>query len=146
MTKVRNDRDNAEVVEQQEKMCEEAKVKGKQNKKRIEEARNMQKELREKFIEINDFINECEQKEKDVDKKISTEREIQEKLQKEIDEYDKKIKELTEFHEGKLKPAIEEGRVYEDVLQQVVDRMDLFKSKTDFLDRIEALCEIEFFY
>lgn len=77
MTKVRNDRDNAEVVEQQEKMCEKAKVKGKQNKKRIEETRKTQMDLREKFIEISDFINECEQKEKEVDKKIASEKEIQ---------------------------------------------------------------------
>lgn len=142
MTKVRNDRGNAEVVEQQEKMCEQAKVKGKQNKKRIEEARKMQKELREKFIEINDFMNECEQKEKAVEKKIATEKEINEKLKKEIEEIDEKIKDLTEFHEEELKPAIEKGRVFEDVLQEVVDEMDIFKSKEDFLDRCEALCEL----
>lgn len=143
MTKVRNDRDTAEVAEQQEKMCEEAKVTGKRNKKRIEEVRKMQKDLREKFIEISDFINECEQKEKAVDKMIEAEKKTYEKLQKEFDEIDEKTKKLNDFHENTLKPAIEKGKIYEDVLQEVVDRMDLFKSKEDFLDRVEALCELK---
>lgn len=65
-------------------------------------------------------------------------------MQKEIKEYEEKTNELTEFLEGKLLPAIEKGKIYEDVLQQVVDKMDIFKSKEDFLDRIEALCEFGF--
>ncbi|XP_055296379.1 synaptonemal complex protein 1-like [Sitodiplosis mosellana] len=139
MVKAWNDRENAEVVEQHEKMREEAIVKGKQNKKRTEEARKMQKDLREKFIEVNDFINECEQKEMILDKKIAAEKEIHEKLQKEVDEYVEKTKKLTEYHEKTLKPNIEKGKVYEDVLQQLVDKMKIFKNKEDFLDRIEAL-------
>lgn len=139
MKKVLSDRKNAEVIEQQEKMCEEAKVKAKQNKKRIEEVRKIQKDLRQKFIETNDFINECERKGATVDKQIAVEMEIQKRLQRDMDDYQERIKNLTEYHEKQLKPDIEELSVYENVLQEVVDEMNLFKSKEDFLDRVEAL-------
>lgn len=145
MVKAWNDRDNAEVVEQQEKMREEAIKKSHKNKKRIEKTRQLQKELREKFIAVNDFINDCEQKEKVLDKKIAAEQEIHDKMQKEVDEYEEKIKKMTEHHEKTLKPDIEKGKVYEDVLQQVVDKMTIFKNKEDFLDRCEALCELSYF-
>lgn len=142
MVKARNDRDNAEVVEQHEKMRAEAIAKGKKNKKRTEDLRQSQEDLRQKFIEVNDFINDCKEKEKEFDKKIAAELEIQAKLQKELEEYEEKIKKLTEYNEKTVKPAIEKGKVYEDVLQQVVDKMKIFKNKEDFLDRCEALREL----
>lgn len=144
MVKARNDRDNAEVLEQQEKMRGEAIAKGKKNKKRTEEVRKWQNELREKFVEVSDFVNDCKEKEKVFDKKIAAELEMQAELQKELDEYEKKIEKLTEYHEKTVKPAIEKGKVYEDVLQQVVDKMKIFKNKDDFLDRCEALREFFF--
>lgn len=141
MKKVLSDRKNAEVIEQQERMHEEAKIKGRRNKKRLKEIRKMQKDLRQKFIETNDFINECEQKECEADKKIAAEMEIQKKLQNDIEDYQERIRKLTEYHDEQLKPAIKELSIYEDVLQEVVDDMDLFESKEDFLDRVEALCK-----
>ncbi|XP_031626714.1 structural maintenance of chromosomes protein 1A [Contarinia nasturtii] len=139
MSKVLSDRKNAEVIEQQERMREEVKDKGRRNKKRLKEIRKMQKELRQKFIETNDFINECEHKEAEADKKIAAEVKLQNKLKNDIDDYEERIRKLTEYHEDELKPAIKELSVYENVLQEVVDDMDLFDSKEDFLDRVEAL-------
>lgn len=48
-----------------------------------------------------------------------------------------------QFHENELKPSVTKLSVYEEVLQEVVDEMDIFKSKEDFLDRIDALREFE---
>lgn len=144
MAKIMSDRQCDGIIRQQEKMCEEAKLEGKLNKKRIKLLRKKQKDLRQKFIETNDFINECEQKEAELDEKMAAEMKIQKKFQNDIDDYLKRIEDLTEYHEKKLKPAIREMSVFEDVLQEVVDKMDIFKSKEDFLDRIEALCKIYF--
>lgn len=141
MKTILHDRNNAEILEQQKKMREEAKVNAKRNKKRIAEVRKMQEDLRQKFIESNNFVCECEEKESEILKKIAVEEEIGNKLQKDIDDMEKRIKDLNDFHENTFKPAIEELSVYEDVLDKVVDEMDLFKSKEDFLDRCDSLCE-----
>lgn len=146
MSKVVNERESEEVIQQQEKMREQAKVNGKRNDKRIDDLRKMQADLREKFIESNNFARECHEKEYSLDKQIEAERKIQEKLEAEIKDYEERTKNLEDFHENKFKPAIEEMKVYEDVLQEVVDQMDLFKSKEDFLDRCEAICMLNCFW
>lgn len=143
MSRVLNDRQNAEVIQQQIEMREQAKVNGKQNEKRIEDLRKIQEDLKEKFIESNNFVRECEEKEAAHDKKIAIELEIQEKLDRDIKGYEIRTKSLEEFHENIFKPAIKEMSVYEDVLQEVVDQMDLFKDKDDFLDRCEAICTLK---
>lgn len=139
MRKVINDRNCDEVVKRQEKMCEQTKIKGKQNLKRIEEVRKTQADIRQIFIETNNFINDCEAKCTVIDKKIDDELNAQEKLQKEIDDMEERIRKLTKFHDEEFQPAIKEMSVYEDILQEVVDEMDIFKSKEDFLDRCNAL-------
>lgn len=145
MKTILHNRNNAEILEQQEKMREEAKVNAKRNKKRIKEVRKMQEDLRLKFIESNNFICECEEKEAEISKKIAAEEEIGNKLQKDIDDMEERIKDLTDFHENTFKPAIERNSVYEDVLEKVVNESDLFKSKEDFLDRCDSLCECNTF-
>lgn len=140
MKQVLADRKNAEVVLQQEKMREQAKVSGKRNEKRIEALREMQEDLRKKFIDANNFITECEAKEKILNDKIAIEEEIEKKLDAEIKDYEERIAKLSDFHENQFKPAIKEMSIYDDVLQEVVDQMDLFESKEDFLDRVEAIC------
>lgn len=142
MKKVLNDRNNAEVIEQQEKMCEQAKIDGRRNEKRIEELRKIQADLKQKFIESNSFVRECEEKEATLDKKIVVELETQKKLEHDIEDYEERTKSLEDFHENTFKPAIKEMSVYEDVLQEVVDEMELFQSKEDFLDRCEAICTL----
>lgn len=99
MAKVISDRDIAAVVQEHEKMCEEAIVEAKHDKKRIEKLRAMQKDLREKFIETNKFINDCQAKCAVLDKKIAAESEAEQILQHDIDDIDERIKDLTEFHE-----------------------------------------------
>lgn len=143
MKAIHIDRDLAEVIQQQEKLSEEAKNQNKQNKKRVEELRKIQAELRNKFIESNNFICECEKKEAELDKKIAAEKAEHERLQKEMNDYDERIKNIRTRNEEEVKPAIKELSIYEDILQEVVDASDLFKTKKDFIDRVEALCKLK---
>lgn len=141
MKAIVQDRSNAVLLDRQEKMRADAKVDAKRNKKRIEEVRKMQETLRQKFIETNNFICECERKEAIVAKKIAEEEAIGEQLQKEYDELKEEYETMNDWHENTFKPAIDKLKIYEDVLQEVVDESDLFKSKEDFLDRLKALCK-----
>lgn len=135
------DRSNAVILDQQEKMRDNAKANIKSNQKRTEETRKMQENLRQKFIDTNNFIRECARKEAIVDKKIAEEEEIAEILQTEYDILEEKYKKMSDWYENEFKPSLEDLKIYEDTLQEVVDESDLFTSKEDFLDRCDALCE-----
>lgn len=142
MAMVISDREIAEVVQEHERMIEEAKRDAKHDEKRVEKLRIMQADLRKKFIETNDFIKDCRAKCKVLDDKIAAEKETEQKLQKEIDDLQEKIRDWDDFHEKELKPSVEELSIYERVLEEIVEDMDIFESKQDFFDRIDALSEL----
>lgn len=138
MNAITHDRDNADVIQRQKDLREETKINGKRNQKRIEKIRKMQADLRLKFIESNDFMRQCSEKETKAIEKINEETDTQRVLQQEIDELEMKIENLKKFHE-KFRAAIEELKPYEEVLDQVVENMELFQTKDDFLDRCDTL-------
>lgn len=122
-------------------MREKAKVDSRLNEKRIDEMYKIQEDLREKFISVNDFIRECEEKKKKAEEKINTEIELHKKMELEIDEIKSNAKILTEFHE-QLKKTTEDFRPYENVIDQVVAESKLYKSVKDLIDRCDALSEL----
>lgn len=142
MAMVINKREIAEAVQEHDRMCEEAKIAAKDDEKSLKQLRTMQADLRMKFIETNNFINDCRAKCKVLEGKIAAETETEQKLQKEFDDMEEKMQSLTEFHEKELKPSVEELSVYEKVLDEIVNDMDIFESRQDFFDRIDALCEL----
>lgn len=144
MKAIIQERNHAPILEMQEKMREEAKADAKQDKKRIDEVRKMQDELRQKFIETNNFICECQKKKADIEKKIAAGEAANRKLDEDILERKEHLKRMRDYHENELKPSVEELSVYEEVLQEVVDESDLFQSKEDFIDRCDALCTFYF--
>lgn len=131
-------RANAEVLEQHQKKREEAKTNAVRNQKRMDEVRKLQEDYRKKFIDINNFICECERKEAIVAKKIVAEEEKGEKLDAQLAELRSENEKMQKEYDEILK-EIEELKVYDDVLQKVVDKSDLFTSKQDFMDKIDAL-------
>lgn len=144
MKKIIEERNNAPIHAEQEKMREEAKMDAKKSKKRIDNIRKTQEELRQKFIKTNNFISECEKKKSVLEKKIAVEKAANLKLDKDIEELQEKLKRLNEYEENELKPTIAKLQVYEDAVQKMVDESDLFKSKEDFIDRCNALRKLKF--
>lgn len=139
MKKIIEERRNAPIHAKQEKMREEAKEDAKKNKKRINDIRKMQEDLRQKFIDTNNFICECERKKAVLEKKIAAEEAANTKLDNDMKELQEELKRMNDYEENVLKPDIEKLTVYEEEVQKMVDESDLFKSKEDFIDRFDAL-------
>lgn len=99
----------------------------------------MQENLRQKFIDMNSFICECERKRAIIEKKIAVEEAADRKMDKDIKELEEQLARMEEYQENDLLPTIEKLTVYEDMIQKMVDESDLFKSKEDFIDRCNAL-------
>lgn len=139
MKQLIQDRNNAPILANQERMRDEAKVNAKKNAKRIENAREMQANLRGKFIEMNNFICECERKKAILEAKIATEEATDRKLSKQIQQLEEEAKRMDEYEENELKPAAEKLAAYEESVQKAVDESNLFDTKEELIDCCKAL-------
>lgn len=129
-----------EVRQIQCKTMEESKVNSKQIESRSNEVKKLQIKLRENFIETNEVLREYKQKECIYTKLIDDECKNESELRQEIDEIEKKITNFCTFKET-LDKAIEDLRPFEDTIDKIVLKMDLFHSKEELLDRINAMRE-----
>lgn len=67
---IQNERDHINYKNEHFKIRSDAIVQEQQNEIRINEIYQIQNDLRNKFIEVNDFIKDCEEKEINADKKV----------------------------------------------------------------------------
>lgn len=125
----------------QEEMREKAKLDARLNEKRIDEMYHTQEDLRKKFISVNDFIRECQEKEKLCEEKIGTETVLHKRMETENEEIETDTKILSEFFE-QLKSTSEAFRPYQEVTEQVVAESKLYKNVKDLIDRCDALSEL----
>lgn len=139
---VRNELENTELEKLQNEMGEEAKCMERENSQRLCDIRRQQLELREKLIDTNDFIQQCNEKELAIEKKIQQEIELQRKLQTEIDRITKDTETLESF-EVTLRNAVADLMPYKCVLNQVAAESELFKDPHDLIDRCDTLCKLE---
>uniref|UniRef100_A0A1B0G9U3 DUF4200 domain-containing protein n=1 Tax=Glossina morsitans morsitans TaxID=37546 RepID=A0A1B0G9U3_GLOMM len=94
--------------------------------------------LRKRFIEVNSFIKDCVDKKRIAEKKVAEETAQHEILRSVITKYTRSIEELSKFRE-ELKATVKEFEPYEKVLQEVVEKSDIFQSVKDCMDRCDAL-------
>ena len=125
---------------QQQIIQKKADIQKKVNEKRVNEMHKTQTKLREKFIQVNDFMKDCVDKTSRAETQISSELEQQEVLTREIEEIEKDLNALSEF-EKKFKDVIKEFQPYEDVFQEIIETSDTFESFDDLMGRCDALSE-----
>lgn len=140
MNAILHERNNAEIYRMQYEMREQSKTASKQNIQRAQEIMELQMKLRDRFIETNELIRKCEEKERNAERCIAVEKKKQKQLNHDIEQISVELKTLSEFQK-KFESAIDDLKPYEHILDQVVAESDLFKSKKDVLDRCDALCE-----
>lgn len=126
------------MLEQQETMRRHAKADMAANEKRIADIVRLDKEMRERFISVNDFIRDCEEKERIAESKIEAERGTHESIRLEVATIDDSLGVLEEFLQ-KLTATVEEFEPYERVIDEVVADSELYKNVKDMMDRCDAL-------
>lgn len=119
-------------------MLEEVRINNKVNERRIAEMYDIQAQLRNRFIEVNDFIRDCEEKEKQADRKILAQSEIQNEMSAEIDKIHFDLEILSDFL-IKLKETVKQFEPYEKVVEDVVRESPLLKNSKDLIARCDAL-------
>lgn len=141
MDAIMNYKDNDETIRQQQKLRKAIKINGKLNQERIECIRKSNSQLRLKFIETNDFIRACSEKEEIAKRNIADKNERKKCLNQQIEDLEKKIENLERFYE-KFTNSINGLKSFERALDEVVVKMELCREKTkeDFIDRCDSLC------
>lgn len=123
---------------QQEVFQKKAAIQKKINEKRIDDMNETQSNLRERFIQVNEFMRECIEKTVRAENQIEGELAQQEKLKQEIEVIERDLSELSAFEE-KFKEIIKEFQPYEDVFNEVIRASDTFQSFEDLMSRCDAL-------
>lgn len=72
MSGIQNERELLNVSHEQEEMREKATKASKVNEKRISEINEVQENLRQQFVEVNEFIQNCKAKELEAQKNVWT--------------------------------------------------------------------------
>lgn len=140
MNAILHERNNAEVYRMQYEMREQSKAAAKRNIQRAQDIQELQLKLRDKFIETNELVRKCEEKERNAERCIAVEMAKQKQLNQYIDQVSAELQTLSGF-QTKIETAIDDLKPYEIILDEVVAESNLFKSKKDVLDRCDALCE-----
>lgn len=141
LSSIKNEKQYVEMTKLQEKLRENGKINEKLNEKRIQDLYKIQNELREKFIHVNDFIRDCEEKESNAEKKMKIESDRQKEIKKEINKITNDLEILTDFHE-KLKCTVNEFSVYKDIIDKIVDESELYRNPKDLIVRCDALSKL----
>lgn len=135
---IENEREFVEMSTQQEVFQKKAAIQKKINEKRIDDMNETQSNLRERFIQVNEFMRECIEKTVRAENQIEGELAQQEKLKQEIEVIERDLSELSAFEE-KFKEIIKEFQPYEDVFNEVIRASDTFQSFEDLMSRCDAL-------
>ncbi|XP_004523653.1 kinetochore protein Nuf2 [Ceratitis capitata] len=135
---IRNEREHAAMLRLQDEMLENSKRQAASNASRIRKLYKIHAHLRKRFIEVNNFIKDCEDKKRVADKKVTEETALHTELAENIERFKRAIYELAEFREV-LKATVDELEPYETVIQEVVEKSDIFDSVKDCMDRCDAL-------
>lgn len=122
----------------QDEMLENSKRQAASNASRIRKLYKIQANLRKRFIEVNSFIKDCDDKKRVAEKKVAEETALQAELAENIQKFKRAISELNEFREV-LKSTVDELEPYETVIREVVEKSDIFDSVKDCMDRCDAL-------
>lgn len=134
---IENEREYYEMFEQQEIHKKKAAIQSKVNEKRIDEMYRTQENLREKFVDVNQFMKDSMEKTIRAENQISAELKQQENLKEEIEAISRDINELSLF-ESKFKEIVKEFQIYEDVFGEVIEQSE-FESFADLMNQCDSL-------
>jgi hypothetical protein len=137
---IENERNYHEMFNQQDMYKKKAEIQRKVNQKRIEDMQQTQLNLKEKFINVNQFMKECMDKTKRSEEQIDTQLESQKTLKTQIEAIERDLVELSVF-ETKFKEIVKEFQPYEDVFKEAIESSE-YTSFEDLMSRCDSLSKL----
>ncbi|XP_058055596.1 uncharacterized protein LOC131207006 [Anopheles bellator] len=135
---IHSDRDYIEITKEQHRMREQSQRQAAVNKRRLAQTNQLLQQMREEFIELNDFLKDCEMKENNALDTVRRETEKHELYGKKIAQLENDIEKLDEFV-LKYEETIDLFEPFEKVMEETIAESKIYETMQDLIQRCDSL-------
>ncbi|XP_039448105.1 uncharacterized protein LOC120427318 [Culex pipiens pallens] len=135
---IQSNREYEEVTKEQNRMRAHSYDQFRLNEKRLANAEKLLRLLWDDFVEVNDFLKDCEAKENESYETMDVEKKKQSHYHEEIGKLDSDLSFLNKFiHE--YDKTVDEYKIFEEVLVQTIHTSVIFENINDLMKRCDSL-------
>ncbi|XP_053670331.1 uncharacterized protein LOC128720671 [Anopheles nili] len=138
LTGIHNDREYMEITKEQRRMRQQAQQQAIVNQKRLNQTTDLLQRMREEFVELNDFLKDCEMKENNALDTVKREKEKHERYGKQIAQLEDDLLKLDEFV-VKYEETINRFEPFEKVMEQTITESKTYETMQDLIQRCDSL-------
>lgn len=135
---IQSNREYENVTQEQNRMRFHSYDQLRSNEKRLTNAKILLSKLWEDFVEVNDFLKDCEAKENESFETMDNEKKKQSLHKEEIGKLDSDLSTLQRFI-NEYHKTVDKYRVFEDALVQTIQASNVFGSINDLTKRCDSL-------
>uniref|UniRef100_A0A182T1X2 DUF4200 domain-containing protein n=1 Tax=Anopheles maculatus TaxID=74869 RepID=A0A182T1X2_9DIPT len=135
---IHNDREYMEITKEQHRMREQAQRQVVVNRKRLEQTTELLQRMRAEFVELNDFLKDCEMKEQNALDTVKREKEKHEQYGQKIAQLELDLEKLDEFV-VKYEETINTFEPFEKVMEQTIAESKSYDNMQDLIQRCDSL-------
>uniref|UniRef100_A0A182TNS8 DUF4200 domain-containing protein n=1 Tax=Anopheles melas TaxID=34690 RepID=A0A182TNS8_9DIPT len=135
---IHNDREYMEITKEQHRMREQAQRQVVTNRKRLEQTTDLLQRMRSDFVELNDFLKDCEMKEQGALDTVKREKEKHVQYEEKIAQLESDLEQLDEFV-VKYEETINQFEPFEKVMEQTIAESKTYETMQDLIQRCDSL-------
>ncbi|XP_049534263.1 uncharacterized protein LOC125950369 [Anopheles darlingi] len=135
---IHNDREYMEISKEQHRMREQSQRQAAINRRRLQQTNQLLEQMRDEFVELNDFLKDCEMKENNALDTVQREQEKHEQYGKKIAQLEEDIEKLDGFV-LKYEKTINAFEPYEVVMEQTIAESKTYETMQDLIQRCDSL-------
>ncbi|XP_040152420.1 uncharacterized protein LOC120894104 [Anopheles arabiensis] len=140
---IHNDREYMEITKEQHRMREQAQRQVVTNRKRLEQTTDLLQRMRAEFVELNDFLKDCEMKEQGALDTVfkhpgEPEKEKHVQYEEKIAQLESDLEQLDEFV-VKYEETINQFEPFEKVMEQTIAESKTYETMQDLIQRCDSL-------
>ncbi|XP_050083917.1 uncharacterized protein LOC126570301 isoform X2 [Anopheles aquasalis] len=135
---IHNDREYMEISKEQHRMREQSQRQAAINRRRLQQTNQLLEQMRDEFVELNEFLKDCEMKENNALDTVKREQEKHEQYGKKIAQLEDDIEKLDDFV-LKYEKTINTFEPYEQVMEQTIAESKTYETMQDLIQRCDSL-------
>uniref|UniRef100_A0A1W7R513 DUF4200 domain-containing protein n=1 Tax=Aedes albopictus TaxID=7160 RepID=A0A1W7R513_AEDAL len=135
---IQSNREYEEVTKEQGRMRAHSHEQFQLNEKRLKEADKLLQTLWEDFVEVNDFLKDCELKENESYGTMENEKRKQKEYNEKIQQLDNDLEVLNKFVDN-YEETIQKYAPFESVLTETINNSDAYETIEDLMKRCDSL-------
>uniref|UniRef100_A0A182Q2N3 DUF4200 domain-containing protein n=1 Tax=Anopheles farauti TaxID=69004 RepID=A0A182Q2N3_9DIPT len=135
---IHTDREYMEITKEQHRMRAQAERQVAVNRKRLRQTTELLQRMRSEFVELNDFLKDCEMKEQNALDTVKREKEKHEQYGKKIAQLETDLEKLDDFV-VKYEQTIDQFEPFERVMKETIAESKTFNDMEELIQRCDSL-------